>query len=65
MYLEMFSDLDLVRTIDDNDEVPEDPDSASDDEAVSSLYSPETLTNSRSVTIFSLWPVLFCYIALF
>lgn len=29
----MFSDLDLIRTIDDNDEVPEDPDSASDDEA--------------------------------
>lgn len=29
----MFSDLDLVRTIDDDDEVPEDPDSASDDEA--------------------------------
>ncbi len=44
MYLEMFSDLDLVRTIDDDDEVPEDPDSASDDEAVSSLYSSETLS---------------------
>ncbi|XP_016312571.1 probable ATP-dependent RNA helicase DDX27 [Sinocyclocheilus anshuiensis] len=29
----MFSDLDLIRTIDDNDEGPEDPDSASDDEA--------------------------------
>uniref|UniRef100_A0A8C2BJV9 RNA helicase n=1 Tax=Cyprinus carpio TaxID=7962 RepID=A0A8C2BJV9_CYPCA len=29
----MFSDLDLIRTIDDNDEVPEDPDSASEDEA--------------------------------
>ncbi|KAK2889652.1 hypothetical protein Q8A67_015027 [Cirrhinus molitorella] len=29
----MFSDLDLIRTIDDNDEVPEEPDSASDDEA--------------------------------
>lgn len=29
----MFSDLDLIRTIDDNDEVPDDPDSASDEEA--------------------------------
>ncbi|XP_043088022.1 probable ATP-dependent RNA helicase DDX27 [Puntigrus tetrazona] len=29
----MFADLDLIRTIDDNDEVPEDPDSESDDEA--------------------------------
>ncbi len=48
MYLEMFSDLDLVRTIDDDDEVPEDPDSASDDEAVSSLYSSETLILSAS-----------------
>ncbi|XP_050968270.1 probable ATP-dependent RNA helicase DDX27 [Labeo rohita] len=29
----MFSDLDLIGTIDDNDDVPEEPDSASDDEA--------------------------------
>ncbi|XP_073708121.1 probable ATP-dependent RNA helicase DDX27 [Garra rufa] len=29
----MFSDLDLIRTIEDNDEVPEEPDSGSDDEA--------------------------------
>lgn len=58
----MFSDLDLIRTIDDDDdEVPEDPDSASDDESVSSLYSSDTLRNSHSVTMFFFWPVLWCY----
>ncbi len=50
----MFSDLDLIKTIDDDDEVPEDPDSASDDEAVSSLYSSDTLTNSQCHRVFLL-----------
>lgn len=39
----MFSDMDLIRTIDDDVEVPDEPDSASDDEDVSSLYSSDTL----------------------
>lgn len=39
----MFSDMDLIRTIGEDDEVPEEPDSASDDEAVSSVYTPDKL----------------------
>lgn len=35
----MFSDMDLIRTIDDDVEVPDEPDSASDDEDVSSVYN--------------------------
>lgn len=33
----MFSDMDLIRTIDEDVEVPDEPDSASDDEDVSSV----------------------------
>jgi len=39
----MFSDMDLIRTIDDDVEVPDEPDSASDDDDVSSVYTSETM----------------------